>query len=83
MSKEQFQHFLRDVSLPYSITKALGMVINWFWDTLQCKGPDPKTSVLLASKGMQLSFKDLFLEAAGGALYASGSHFVCDQTREL
>lgn len=47
------------------------------------KGQIQKTSVPLASKGTQLSFKDLFLEAAGGALYASGSHFVCDQTREL
>lgn len=51
MSKEQFQHFLRDVSLPYSITKALGMVINWFWDTLQCKRPDPKDLCSAGLKG--------------------------------
>lgn len=31
------------------------MAINWFWDALQCKWPDPKPSVLLlASKGTSL-----------------------------
>lgn len=36
---------------PSPSKNALAMAINWFWDTLQCKWPDPKASILLASKG--------------------------------
>lgn len=59
------------------------MAINWFWDTLQCKWPDPKPSALLASKGISLVSRVSSFETSAGALYASRSHFICDQTREL